>query len=61
MGATDEELAKSIQWPRGRFASGIVAHSTGHTGHIHVRFRCATTDPACVDGIRRDGEDDHGD
>jgi hypothetical protein len=61
MGATDEELTQSIQWPRGKFASGVVAHSSGHIGHIHVRFRCAPAEPQCVDGIRREGEDEHGD
>lgn len=61
MGATEEELARFIQWPRGRFASGIVAHSDGHTGHIHVRFRCSPLDTECVEGIARAGQEDHGD
>lgn len=61
MGATEEELAAAIQWPRGRFASGVVAHSDGHIGHIHVRFRCGPHDTDCVEGIRREDADEHGD
>ncbi|MBV1859419.1 MAG: penicillin-insensitive murein endopeptidase [Nannocystaceae bacterium] len=59
MGATQAELAK-IQWPRGRGAGGaIVSHSTGHVGHIHVRFKCAPTDQDCRNNsIRGLGDDE---
>ncbi len=46
MGATDEELSH-IQWPRGKGVGVEVAHSAGHIGHIHVRFRCAPADIDC--------------
>jgi murein endopeptidase/LysM repeat protein len=57
MGATDEELAR-IQWPRGPRAGGTVAHSAGHTGHIHVRFRCAPADIDCRNDSVRGLSDD---
>jgi LysM repeat protein len=60
-GATDEELASAMQWPRGPHASGILGHSSGHVGHIHVRFRCGPLDTQCSDGIRRTQEHDHAD
>lgn len=53
MGATDEELVRMIQYPRGPYAAGVVGHSAGHTGHIHVRFRCGDEDVRCADNIRR--------
>jgi len=59
-GATDEELTRAMQWPRGPHASGILGHSSGHVGHIHVRFRCGPHDTRCSDGIRRE-EHDHAD
>ena len=58
-GATDEELASAMQWPRGPHASGILGHSSGHVGHIHVRFRCGPHDTQCSDGVRRAQEHDH--
>ncbi len=58
MGATEAELAK-IQWPRGKGAGGsIVAHSAGHVGHIHVRFKCSRSDIECKNDIRRHLSDD---
>lgn len=58
MGATEEELA-TIQWPRGARSGGsIVAHSAGHTGHIHVRFKCSPRDLDCKHDIRRGLSDD---
>ncbi len=58
MGATQDELAK-IQFPRGPGAGGsIVAHSAGHIGHIHVRFRCARTDQDCRNDSIRGLSDD---
>ncbi len=60
-GATDEELATAMQWPRGPHASGILGHSSGHVAHIHVRFECGPLDTQCIDGVRRTTEDDHAD
>lgn len=58
MGASEEELAK-IQWPRGPGAGGaIIAHSAGHVGHIHVRFKCSRSDIDCKHDSRRDLSDD---
>ena len=58
MGATEEELAK-IQWPRGPGAGGAtIAHSAGHVGHIHVRFKCSKSDVDCKNDVRRDLSDD---
>jgi LysM repeat protein len=53
MGATPEELERAIQWPRGRWASGIVGDSPGHTGHIHVRFKCGPNDTRCIHDVSR--------
>lgn len=50
MGASEEELAETIQWPRGpRSRHGIVRHSKGHVGHFHVRFRCGPNEQRCLD------------
>ena len=57
MGATEDELAR-IQWPRGPRAGGTVAHSAGHVGHIHVRFRCAPADIDCRNDSVRGLSDD---
>lgn len=58
MGATDDELTRAMQWPRGRFAGGILGHSPGHTGHIHVRMRCGPLDVRCIDDIQRNAGED---
>ena len=42
------QLDAWFQYPRGRRADhGIIRHEPGHTEHIHVRFRCAPSDPEC--------------
>jgi murein endopeptidase len=49
-GMSEEQLAELLQYPRGSKAnSGIVRHSSGHEGHIHVRFSCGPLElePAC--------------
>jgi hypothetical protein len=49
-GMSEEQLAELLQYPRGYKAnSGLVRHSTGHEGHIHVRFSCGPIElePAC--------------
>jgi murein endopeptidase len=49
-GATDEEIRRVLQYPRGSAARrGIVRHADGHTGHLHVRFRCGPCETECVD------------
>jgi murein endopeptidase len=51
-GMNEEQLAELFQYPRGSRASGgIVRHSTGHEGHIHVRFSCGPIElePGCGD------------
>ena len=50
MGATDEELRRAIQYPR-KGGAAIVQHAPGHTGHIHVRFKCGPNDTQCKDDI----------
>ncbi len=49
-GVSEEELDEVLQWPIGRGElDGKVRHSSGHTGHIHVRFTCAPYETECVD------------
>jgi LysM repeat protein len=45
-GATSEELDAILQFPR-TTKVGIVRHSPGHTGHIHVRFTCGADEVGC--------------
>lgn len=48
-GATDEERSAFIQWPRGAKAHrGLVRHSPGHEGHLHIRFECGDYEIECV-------------
>ena len=43
-------LERVLQFPRGWGASlGVVRHSPGHEGHIHVRFGCGPAEPQCQD------------
>lgn len=46
----DEQRRKEVlQWPRGNKANlGLVRHSPGHEGHIHVRMTCGPNEPECV-------------
>lgn len=48
MGATDEEVAAWIQYPK-KHNNGkvIVQHSADHYSHIHVRFKCAPWESDC--------------
>ncbi|PRP90513.1 penicillin-insensitive murein endopeptidase [Enhygromyxa salina] len=49
-GASEEQLDAMIQYPRGSKASlGLIRHSPGHEGHIHVRFPCGPAEPECAD------------
>ncbi|MCA9718034.1 MAG: penicillin-insensitive murein endopeptidase [Myxococcales bacterium] len=49
-GVDEATLDEVLQWPIGKGElDGRVRHSSGHTGHIHVRFRCAPYETECVD------------
>ncbi|PRQ08860.1 penicillin-insensitive murein endopeptidase [Enhygromyxa salina] len=49
-GASEPVLDDTLQFPRGSAASlGLVRHSPGHEGHIHVRFDCGPAEPECAD------------
>lgn len=49
MGVDEERRKQMIQWPRGNKANlGLVRHSPGHEGHIHIRFTCGPNEPECV-------------
>jgi LysM repeat protein len=57
MGASDEELDAMITYPRHWTHRGaLLQHSSGHTRHVHVRFKCAANDQC--DTVR---DDDPGD
>jgi LysM repeat protein len=47
-GATREELDIIVQYPRSTKV-GIVRHSPGHTGHLHVRFTCGVNELGCLE------------
>ncbi len=46
--ASAEERRRILQWPRGAKAPALVAHSPGHTRHIHVRFTCGVYEVECT-------------
>lgn len=49
-GVSEALLAEILQYPRGsRSNAGMVRHSPGHDGHIHVRYACGPYEPACGD------------
>lgn len=48
-GASEEERARLIQYPRGSHARlGLVRHEPGHDKHMHVRFGCGPCEVECV-------------
>jgi Penicillin-insensitive murein endopeptidase/LysM domain len=48
-GASAEQLAAVLQYPRGSKASrGLVRHASGHEHHLHVRFGCGSFETECV-------------
>ncbi len=50
VGASDETLAKLLQWPRGSASNqALVRHEPGHAQHVHVRFTCGPSEPECID------------
>jgi LysM repeat protein len=47
-GATQAELNRWIQYPRGRsHPGGTIRHQPNHADHVHVRFACHRSDPEC--------------
>ena len=47
-GASEEELMRWFQYPRGRGNPwGVIRHYPKHGDHMHVRFACHASDPAC--------------
>jgi LysM repeat protein len=47
-GASEDELRRWFQYPRGRGNPwGVVRHFPKHGDHMHVRFACHTSDPDC--------------
>jgi murein endopeptidase len=47
-GATAEQLARWFQYPHGRgSAEGVIRHFPKHADHMHLRFRCHTSDAQC--------------
>lgn len=47
-GASKEDLARWIQWPRAsKTNNGVVRHAKGHDRHIHVRVTCGARDRKC--------------
>ncbi|PRQ08405.1 penicillin-insensitive murein endopeptidase [Enhygromyxa salina] len=50
LGVSETRLAELFQFPGGRHANrGLVRHSPGHEGHIHVRYACGPFEPVCGD------------
>lgn len=48
-GASEEQRDAMLQFPRGSKANlGLIRHSPGHVGHIHVRFACDASEPECA-------------
>ncbi len=49
IGVDEKTRKQMLQWPRGNKAHlGLVRHSPGHQGHIHIRFTCGPNEPECV-------------
>ncbi|PRQ03610.1 penicillin-insensitive murein endopeptidase [Enhygromyxa salina] len=58
MGASEQELDEMIAYPRGaHYRKTLLQHSTGHTRHIHVRFKCGPNDECSKSGIDHDPGD----
>ncbi|MCA9659551.1 MAG: penicillin-insensitive murein endopeptidase [Myxococcales bacterium] len=50
-GASKQELAALIQWPRpAKTNNGVVRHAAGHTSHIHIRIKCGPRESKCREG-----------
>lgn len=49
-GVDPQRLDEILQYPMGQGEhGGLVVHSPGHTGHIHVRFRCGPGETECLE------------
>ncbi|MDD9937523.1 MAG: penicillin-insensitive murein endopeptidase [Myxococcales bacterium] len=47
-GTSEAELERLIQFPT-RNRTAVVRHSRGHVKHLHVRFKCGSTEARCRD------------
>lgn len=48
-GVSKKVLSHVFQYPRGKRAMrGVIRHEPGHTGHMHIRFKCPKGDEHCV-------------
>lgn len=45
-GEKESRLRKLFQHPRGK-GKPVIRHEPGHVNHIHIRFRCPSTDESC--------------
>jgi LysM repeat protein len=45
--ASKKELDRIFQYPRGGGRSPVIRHEPGHVNHIHIRFRCPSSDSNC--------------
>jgi len=45
-GEKESRLRTLFQYPRGK-GKPVIRHEPGHVNHIHVRFRCPSTDESC--------------
>ena len=49
-GVEQATLDAMFEFPHGKRAGvGLIRHEPHHADHIHVRYRCGTTDAACTD------------
>ena len=49
-GASADLIDKLLQYPEtGGRNNGLVRHSKGHTAHMHVRFKCGSSESTCED------------
>jgi hypothetical protein len=47
-GATEDQLRRWFQYPRGRNEpTGVIRHYRNHEDHLHVRFVCPYSDDKC--------------
>jgi hypothetical protein len=44
---SENRLERMFEYPNGKGSGGIVRHYAGHDNHMHVRFRCASSDDDC--------------
>jgi len=44
---SESRLERMFEYPNGKGSGGVVRHYPGHDNHMHVRFRCASSDDDC--------------